>query len=308
MSTTSRVEDADPLGDLLDDPGPGEGSDVVDDGRHRPERVPLLSVPEALRSLQLGVGPAAVRGVLVLALVAAVVLAGRWAWVTQRADPVAQERVESVQATLPTAEDGGGGDDRPAGGADAAPVGGSEDQRAREEDGAAGATGQAGGSGGGDQRQQHVVVHVTGAVHDPGVVTLPAGTRVVDAVAAAGGLMEDADESSLNLARQLGDGEQLWVGRPGEEPPPGLPSPADTGGGTGTTADGDGGQVVVVDLNRATRAELEALPGVGPVTAGKILAWRDEHGGFSVAEELLEVSGIGERTLEQLRPYVTVGG
>lgn len=151
-------------------------------------------------------------------------------------------------------------------------------------------------------------MHVTGAVHDPGVVTLPAGTRVVDAVAAAGGLMEDADESSLNLARQLGDGEQLWVGRPGEEPPPGLPSPADTGGGTGTTADGDGGQVVVVDLNRATRAELEALPGVGPVTAGKILAWRDEHGGFSVAEELLEVSGIGERTLEQLRPYVTVGG
>lgn len=287
MGTTSSGR-ADPLADLLDDRHPAS-PDGVEDGRHRPARVPLLSVPEALRSLELGVGTAAVRGVLVLALVAALVLAGRWAWVTQRADPVPQGAVESPVTTLPAQDHDDEGQGRPPDGAAAT-------------------------RGGGGQRLPHVVVHVTGAVHDPAVVTLPAGTRVVDAVAAAGGLTEEADDSSLNLARQLTDGEQLWVGRPGEEPPAGLVPPVVAGGdgapgtGGGAGPEEGGGPGVPVDLNRATRADLEALPGVGPVTAGKILAWRDEHGGFSVVEELLEVSGIGERTLEQLQPYVTVGG
>src|SRR5690606_24242269 len=151
-----------------------------------------------------------------------------------------------------------------------------------------------------------LVVHVAGEVLEPGVVTVPVGSRVVDAVRAAGGLTEEADESTLNLARLLVDGERVWVGLPGETPPvaPGPVGDAPSGGGGGGAA----GPAAPLDLNAATQADLEELPGVGPVTAGHILAWRDQHGRFSSVDELLEVSGIGERTLAQLEPLVTVGG
>ncbi|GGO78708.1 membrane protein [Nocardioides deserti] len=144
-----------------------------------------------------------------------------------------------------------------------------------------------------------VVVDVAGKVRRPGIVVLDAGSRVVDALDAAGGARPGVDLSSLNLARLLVDGEQVLVGRSGLPPPV-----AGAAGTTGTT----GAPVALVDLNRATTVELEALPEVGPVTAAAILAWRDEHGGFSAVDELLEVDGIGEATLGQLRPFVTVGG
>ncbi|HSP60101.1 MAG TPA: helix-hairpin-helix domain-containing protein [Ornithinimicrobium sp.] len=298
-STISRSGTADPLGELLRDGRErAEPPDTVESGRHRPGRVPFLSVPSGLRSLELGVGPAAVRGVLVLVVVAALVLAGRWAWVGQRSQPSPEDRVQSLDAVMTTT---------------AAEVMG-ETAGSPEEPGASSAGSQ--GAEGDPDRPADVVVHVTGQVGRPGVVTLPQGARVVDAVEAAGGLSEGADQSSLNLARQLTDGEQLWVGRPGEEPPPGLLRGAGGGGsgggsggaGVGPGSAGGGEATLVVDLNRATQAELEELPGVGPVTAGRILAWREEHGGFSVPEELLEVSGIGERTFEQLQPHVSVGG
>jgi competence protein ComEA len=140
-----------------------------------------------------------------------------------------------------------------------------------------------------------VTVDVEGKVRHPGIAVLDAGDRVVDAIKAAGGARPGVDLSGLNLARVLVDGEQILVGLP---PPTGVaasavPTPGAPGG-------------PLVNLNTASQAELEALPEVGPVTAQSILAWRDEHGGFTSVDELLEVDGIGDATLGQLAPYVTV--
>jgi len=136
-----------------------------------------------------------------------------------------------------------------------------------------------------------VVVHVLGAVPRPGLYRLPEGSRIVDAVAAAGGFAPEAERGALNLARVLVDAEQLVVPAVGEAPVAAPP---------GTSPDGR------IDLNRADRAELETLPRVGPAMAERIVAWREQHGGFRAVEDLLEVSGIGERTLEAMRELVTV--
>ena len=140
-----------------------------------------------------------------------------------------------------------------------------------------------------------VTVDVTGRVRRPGIVVLDAGARVVDALEAAGGARRGVDLSGLNLARLLVDGEQVVVGVP---PPPGAAASAVA------TPGAPGGPLV--NLNTASQSELEALPEVGPVTAQAILAWRDEHGGFTAVDELLEVDGIGDATLGQVAPYVTV--
>jgi competence protein ComEA len=122
---------------------------------------------------------------------------------------------------------------------------------------------------------------------------------VADAIAAAGGAVPGAATARLNLARRLVDGEQVVVPGPGD---PVAPVAAPGPGG----ADGPGGPAAVVDLNAATQAQLDALPGVGPVLAGRILAWRTEHGRFTRVDELGEVAGIGPKALERLRPLVTV--
>jgi len=139
-----------------------------------------------------------------------------------------------------------------------------------------------------------VTVDVTGKVRRPGIVVLDTGARVVDALEAAGGQRAGVDLSSINLARVLVDGEQIVVGAPR----PAAPAP------TGSTA--PGAPPALVNINTATQAELESLPDIGPVTAMAILAWRDEHGGFTSVDELLEVDGIGDVTLDKLTPYVTV--
>ena len=143
-------------------------------------------------------------------------------------------------------------------------------------------------------RAPDVVVHVVGAVRRPGVVRLPAGSRVVDALAAVGGLRRGGDLGGTNLARVLLDGERIEVGAPDEA------SAAGAGSGPGPAAD------VPLDLNSATAEQLDSLPGIGPVTAAKILAWRSQHGRFATVEELAEVPGIGPKTLEDLRPHVRV--
>ena len=138
-----------------------------------------------------------------------------------------------------------------------------------------------------------LVVDVQGKVRRPGVVRLPAGSRVLDALRAAGGPRPGVPTTSLNLARQLSDGEQVVLDPVG-------PSAA----GTSTAGGGEaGGQV---NLNTATLEDLDGLPGVGPVLAQRILDWREEHGRFSAVEELQEVPGIGPSTYADLKDRVRV--
>lgn len=140
-------------------------------------------------------------------------------------------------------------------------------------------------------------VHVGGAVAEPGVVQVPAGSIVQDAIAAAGGLTAEADPASLNLAAPVSDGMQILIGTV-DEPLGEIETDQAADGGGGSSTDG------VVDLNTATQAELEELPGVGPVMAAAILAWREENGKFGSVEELQEISGIGPKTYEKLAPLV----
>lgn len=143
-----------------------------------------------------------------------------------------------------------------------------------------------------------LVVHVAGKVRRPGLVRAAAGARVADVLAAAGGALAGVDLTSVNLARQVKDGEQIVIGVPGtgqtdesttpeptsDSPMPGRP----------------------LDLNSATAAQLEVLPGVGPVLAQRIIEWRTQHGQFTAVDELLEVSGVGAKKFEALRAYVRV--
>jgi len=143
-----------------------------------------------------------------------------------------------------------------------------------------------------------VTIHVAGAVLRPGVIELPGGARVGEALAAAGGARPDADLDAINLARVVSDGEQLHV------PVAGAPSSTEgtVGGGAVASAWRDG----VLDLNAATSDDLEQLPGIGPVLAQRIIDWRDEHGPFRETGELREVPGIGERTFQALADVIAV--
>ncbi|MFD3685837.1 helix-hairpin-helix domain-containing protein [Nocardiopsis sp. NPDC058631] len=143
-----------------------------------------------------------------------------------------------------------------------------------------------------------LVVHVGGEVAEPGLYTLPPGSRVADAVEEAGGALPEADLDLLNLARALADGEQLLVGVP-------LPPGASGTGPPGAAAAGGG--AAPVDVNRADAALLETLPGVGPVIAENILAYREAHGPFSSVDDLINVDRIGEKVLADLAPHATVG-
>ena len=135
----------------------------------------------------------------------------------------------------------------------------------------------------------YLYVHVVGEVVSPGMYQLPIGARLVDAVFAAGGLTDEADNASVNLARELTDGEQIIVFSISQE-----------GQSTGTNSSG------LISLNRAGDKELEELPGIGPALAGRIIAWREANGGFKSIEDLLKVSGIGESLLSGVIDLVTL--
>ncbi|MFD6055301.1 helix-hairpin-helix domain-containing protein [Agromyces sp. NPDC060279] len=135
-----------------------------------------------------------------------------------------------------------------------------------------------------------LLVHVLGAVARPGLVELEPGARVVDAIAAAGGLTAEADAGGVNLARPVADGEQFLVPRPGEVPPP----QSGAAGGASGAAGEPGAAAGVVRLNTAGLAELDTLPRIGPALAQRILDWRAANGGFTSVEQLLEVAGIGD--------------
>lgn len=146
-------------------------------------------------------------------------------------------------------------------------------------------------SGGDAAAPASVYVHVSGAVIAPGLYVLGDSARVIDAVAAAGGFGPDADESAVNLARPLSDGEQIVVPLQGAAVAPGGGEPP-----------GDGR----IDLNRADAAALDTLPRIGPAMAERIIAWREANGGFTSVEDLLAVPGIGDKMLEGLRELVRV--
>ncbi len=150
------------------------------------------------------------------------------------------------------------------------------------------------GSSASPSAQPDLVVHVVGEVRRPGLVRLPPGSRVADAIEAAGGLSKGGSSGGLNLARLLVDGEQVDVAHDAATAPP-----VASGSGSGAPAG-------PVNLNTATVDDLDTLPGVGPVMAGRIIDWRTQNGRFASVDQLREVSGIGDRTFERLAPLVTV--
>jgi len=150
-----------------------------------------------------------------------------------------------------------------------------------------------------------IVVHVVGAVKNPGVYTLPAGSRAEDAIEAAGGQGADAAADAINLARVLQDGEQLVL--PTKEQVASGQNAGGAGGGTAGSGGAGGATAGKVDLNRATVADLDTLPGVGPSTAQKIVDDRTKNGPFKKIEDLMRVTGIGQKKFESLKDLVTVG-
>ena len=171
------------------------------------------------------------------------------------------------------------------------------------------ATGSAAIPGGMPATTGSVVVHVTGAVSRPGVVTLPPGSRVTDAINAVGGVSAEADTQQLNLARVLTDGEQIRVPRIGEVLPDPAPQPsgaASPGAGTAPGKSGGGGASGTVNINTASATDLEKLPGIGKALAQRIVEYRDSHGPFATVDALTDVPGIGKAKLEGLREQATV--
>ncbi|GAA4526766.1 ComEA family DNA-binding protein [Brachybacterium paraconglomeratum] len=235
--------------------------------------------------------PSALVGIAVLVLIGAGVihLSGSGSAVPLEAEPTA----------LVHAEDGSG----PEGASSAAAPASPSPEDAPPADGEApAADGESPAAG------AELVVHVSGAVATPGVVRLPAGARVDDALEAAGGPTEDADLSAVNLARPVGDGEQIHLPVPGEEPragDPGAAAPGDAETGEAPAA-GSSGASGVINLNTASAAELEELPSVGPAIAQRIIEHREKNGPFRSVDGLLEVSGIGPSTLEKIRDRATI--
>jgi competence protein ComEA len=160
-----------------------------------------------------------------------------------------------------------------------------------------------GGSGNAPAAGAKIVVHVAGAVVHAGVVELPADARVIDAIEAVGGAQADGDLDRLNLAAKVADGERVFVAKVGQADPGVL------GDATGPSGSASGGATTggaKVNLNTATQAQLEALPGIGPSYAQAIIAERQARGGFKSVNELRNVRGIGDKRFEQLAPLVTV--
>lgn len=242
-------------------------------------REPLLRPPEPLIGAQVAPSRLAVIGALILVSVAALVFGGRVLWARAAAQPHPVSSASAVSSTH----------------AASAPA--SRSSTARQGFGATGPSSSA--------TPTTLVVQVVGQVRKPGVVHVKSGSRVQDVVAAAGGALPGADLSAINLARVVADGEQIHVPKPGEQPTP----PPGGAAGAASATDGAAGSTTgsIVNLNTADQATLEGLPGVGPVMAQRILQWRADNGRFSTVDELGEVSGIGDKTLAQLLPLVTVG-
>ncbi|TFD51588.1 ComEA family DNA-binding protein [Cryobacterium frigoriphilum] len=253
-------------------PSPDDADDVPDDSGALQLLVPAARLPERPPQrvhLRVGVGAAIV--LLLAALVITVVVSA-----------VGQQSGSRVVAA-------------DAAGSGAVPLGDDEPGAAAASDAPADSGGTASAAG------AIIFVHVLGAVERPGLFELPDGARVIDAVAAAGGLTDTADPAGANLARLLSDGEQLYLPRVGEVPagvPPGVSAGADAGAG--------GSAATIVNLNTATVADLDTLPRIGPAMAQRILDYREANGPFTSTDDLRNVTGIGDKTFEALKDLVTV--
>ena len=140
--------------------------------------------------------------------------------------------------------------------------------------------------------QSTILIHVAGKVKTPGVYPLLQGSRVADAIKAAGGALKVVDTSEINLARVLVDGEQIYVGYVSKLS---ATNPKSTKKFTG-----------IININRATKSEFDSLAGIGPVIAGRIVTYRNQNGSFMAIEDLLKVSGVGPKTLEKIRSRLTL--
>ena len=269
--------------------------------------------PGTTRSTRWGLSPRVLLLVAVLALVAVV-----WG-VTQFSAAPRAEQVASPSASAESVQ---------AVGAQQSPG----TQSATQSTAQPGAHPSESAQGGGASGEATVRVHVAGAVNNPGVYTLPAQGRAVDAIAAASGAAADADLDRVNLAGALSDGVQIYVPHRGETAAPAQIQP---NGGTANTGQGNAANGVSqngasqggtqpqpartltpagsaqkgstpVNINTATAEELQTLPRIGPAMAQRIIAWREAHGGFRSVDELDAVPGIGPSMLENLRPLVTV--
>ncbi len=267
-------------------------------GRHRLAAPRVITVPAGLGGSRVRARGAAVGALLAVVLAVGVIFALRVAAAQRAAEPVpvAPSRTGVVARSVSLAFGSGSESDGRGVGAgvdgSTGPVG---------TQGTEGTEGTEGGKPNAAVRL--VVVHVVGEVGAPGVVRVPEGSRVVDVIRAAGGALPSADLERINLARSVSDGEQVHVPAPGEQI---LPGANGTGAVAGAPAASAGGGGAVVNLNSADLAQLDTLPGVGPVLAQRILDWRAQHGRFTSVDELGEVSGIGDKLLAQLTPRVSV--
>ncbi|WTW94721.1 ComEA family DNA-binding protein [Streptomycetaceae bacterium NBC_01309] len=285
--------------------GAGRGAAAAAPERRAAEPLPAATrfaatvsdrIPPGLKAFRIAVDGRVVAAVAALALLAIVIAGVGW-W---------RSRPQSVAVPSAVAASGSGtgsGTGSAVSGATAGPLGSGTarpDPLALSASAALSAPANPSATTGPGPGSVPVSVHVVGRVAQPGLFALPAGSRVDDALKAAGGALPGTDLAALNLARVLSDGEQVPVGVPGATAvpaPAGAPAAAATGKGAGTA---------VVDLNTATAEQLEGLPGIGPVMAASILEWRGRHGRFTSVEQLREIRGIGERRFEELRPRVRV--
>jgi comEA protein len=246
-------------------------------------------LPDGLRLARVSPGRRAVFGALAMVLVVGAILGVRLAMATAAARPIVVPAADQPGASDGSASTAGAATSSPA----AAAVAGA----AATGTAAPGSTGS--GGPGGIALDQLLLVQVAGRVRHPGVFRLAAGTRVQDALRAAGGALPGSDLVGINLAQPLTDGEQVVVARAGRG------STVSTGGGSGAGAAAAGPSGgAMVNLNAADVTGLDALPGVGPVLAQRILDWRLAHGRFTSVDELDEVSGIGDKLMAEIRPHV----
>ena len=140
-----------------------------------------------------------------------------------------------------------------------------------------------------NSKPELITIHLVGAVNNPGIYQLPVGSRVYELLDLCGGFVEGADTETMNQARPLLDGEQIHILKIGE-----APAPSGTGAST------------KININQATASDLTALPGIGDVRAGQIVAHRDKHGLFKDIREIMDVSGIGDKTFENIADFITI--